>query len=248
MTHNIALITCDNTHQPVGLFMPLNTHYIQHQHTQAQLQATEPLKKQLWAQTVAAKIKSQHTLLAKNNLPTGTLKTLYANVLSADTDNKEAQAAAHYWKHIFVHIPTYQHQKFARDRHGAPPNHLLNYAYALLRAATARALVSAGLLPIAGIHHHNQYNAYPLADDIMEPYRTYADQCVLQIITTTPQTLQNHDLTPEIKQQLLKTLHTDVLINNQTKPLIQALHTTAASLVKCYLLQSKKIIYPDQNP
>lgn len=242
---NVAIISCNDAHLPIGLFMPLQANYKQHHTTNAQLNASEPLKKQLWQQTITQKIKNQYQTLHTHNLPTGALKSLYQNVNSGDTDNKEAQAAVHYWKNIFLHTKCLQNQPFARERYGAPPNHLLNYAYTLLRATTARALVSAGLLPVAGIHHHNQYNAYPLADDIMEPYRAYADRAVLHLLQDLPHHAPCPELNTETKQLLLQMLQTDVHINSQTKPLMQALSTTAASLAKCYMQESKKISYPN---
>ena len=162
---------------------------------------------------------------------------LARNVKSDDSDNNEAQAAAYYWKNIFVSIPD-----FTRDKEGTPPNNLLNYGYAILRAIVARALVSSGLLPVFGIHHHNRYNAYCLADDIMEPYRPFVDDIVLETIKTQE---IPEDLTTELKQKMLMLSSCDVMINGKNSPLMVAVSQTAASLAKCFAGESKKITYPE---
>ena len=168
LSNNTAVITCDNTHHPVGLQLSLEGHTLQSQKFNAQIHAPLPLKKQLWQQTVAAKITNQACLLQQQRQQHTYLLKLAATVKSADSDNCEAQAAVYYWKHLFPEFLS-----FRRDRFGLPPNNLLNYGYAILRATVALALVASGLLPTLGIHHRNQYNAYCLADDIMEPYRPF---------------------------------------------------------------------------
>ena len=130
---------------------------------------------------------------------------------------------------------------FTRDRYGASPNQLLNYGYIILRSAVARALVGSGLLPTFGIHHSNRYNAYCLADDIMEPYRSYVDDVVYDMWDAG-----NHDLIldKESKAHLLKVLSCDVYIGKVKRPLIVALSITTASLTRCFSGEEKKIIFP----
>ncbi len=159
------------------------------------------------------------------------------NVRSGDPDNIEGRAAAYYWKTIFPHLP-----EFKRGRYEQPPNHLLNYGYAILRAVVARGLVSSGLLPTFGIHHRNKYNAYCLADDIMEPYRPFVDKVVCEIIANGEDyTL----LSTSIKKQLLNIPAMDIKIEGEKSPLMVGLQRTTASLVKCFEGSLRKIVYPE---
>jgi CRISPR-associated protein Cas1 len=157
-------------------------------------------------------------------------------VNSGDPDNCAAIAAAYYWKHIFPDF-----LEFRRERYGPPPNNLLNYGYAILRAIVARSLVASGLLPTLGIHHRNQYNAYCLADDIMEPYRPYVDRVVCQIIRGNGRFLE---MTPNMKKALLGIPAIDVQIDGQKSPLMNAVQRTTASLAKCFEGKSRKLLYP----
>lgn len=241
--NNTALITCDNTHHPVGLLLNLDGNTLQSRIFQAQLEASEPLKKQLWQQTVVAKILNQAAVLglqAKSsnlfNEPDKSLLSFAKEVKSGDSENTEAKAAGYYWRNLF---PSFL--DFTRERHGNPPNNLLNYGYAILRAVVARSLVGSGLLPTLGIHHRNQYNAYCLADDIMEPYRPYVDKIVCEIVNMNGQYLE---LTPNMKKQLLAIPAMDVMIDEQTSPLMNAVQRTTASLAKCYEGKIRKILYP----
>lgn len=160
-------------------------------------------------------------------------------VRSGDADNLEARAAAYYWRHLFPQIPD-----FVRGREGMPPNNLLNYGYAILRAVIARALVGSGLLPTLGIHHHNRYNAYCLADDIMEPYRPYVDELVIKIIRNYK---YYEVLNKELKATLLEIPVLDVLIEGKRSPLMVAATTTTASLAKCFCGEQRKICYPQME-
>ena len=163
---------------------------------------------------------------------------VWANeVRSGDPDNLEARTAAHYWRNLFLDYP-----HFVRDREGTPPNNLLNYGYAILRAVIARALVGSGLLPTLGIHHHNRYNAYCLADDIMEPYRPYVDQLVIQILHKHKETSV---LTKELKMELLGIPMLDVVMNGKRSPLMIAAQQTTASLAKCFSGEIRHISYPE---
>ncbi len=237
LANNSVVVTCDNTHHPVGLLMPLSGNSIQNERFRAQLDATEPLKKQLWAQTITQKIKNQAQVLQNNNIKDSYLVPLYKDVKSGDADNCEATAAAYYWQHILPDIP-----QFRRHREGIPPNHYFNYGYAILRATMARSIVISGLLPTLGIHHHNRYNAYCLADDIMEPYRPYVDEVVLSIIK---QYGVSDDLSMDVKAMLLKIPAIDVHLDNEKSPLMNATQRTASSLVKCFTGEQRKLLYPE---
>ncbi|HTN44754.1 MAG TPA: type II CRISPR-associated endonuclease Cas1 [Flavipsychrobacter sp.] len=236
LENNVAIITCNNTHHPVGLFLNLDGHTLQSQRFKHQVGASVPLQKQLWQQTVVAKISNQAHLFAEKRLPEKPLTSLAAKVKSGDSDNCEAQAAAYYWKQLFPEF-----LNFKRFREGEPPNNLLNYGYALLRAVVARSLVGSGLLPTLGIFHRNQYNAYCLADDIMEPYRPYVDKVVYEIVEMNGRFLE---MTPDMKQQLLRIPAMDVVIDNEKSPLMNAVQRTTASLAKCFEGTTRKLLYP----
>lgn len=236
LANNTAVITCDDTHHPTGLLLNLDGHSLQSQKHQAQLEASVPLKKQLWQQTVAAKIENQAALLAQQRAEYKPLLTLSKDVKSGDADNCEAQAAAYYWKRIFPDF-----LEFRRERYGPPPNNLLNYGYAILRALVARSLVASGLLPTFGIHHRNQYNSYCLADDIMEPYRPFVDKVVCDIVRMNGKFLE---MTPKMKQALLAIPALDVYLDGQKSPLMNAVQRSTASLAKCFEGKSRKLLYP----
>ena len=237
LANNTVLITCDNTHHPIGLQFILDGHTLQSQKFKAQIEASLPLKKQLWQQTITAKIVNQAAILKKEKVENKYMLTLAANVKSGDIDNCEARAAVYYWKNIFPEF-----LQFRRERYGPPPNNLLNYGYAILRAVVARALVCSGLLPTLGIHHRNQYNAYCLADDIMEPYRPYVDNVVCDIVRSNGKYLE---MGQHFKKQLLEIPAMDVMLDGQKSPLMNAVQRTASSLAKCFEGRTKKISYPD---
>ena len=234
--HKCALITCSASHMPSGLFLPLDAHSLQSERFQTQIEATLPLKKQLWQQTVRMKIQNQARVLEEVYAqPQANMLAWVKQVRSGDPDNLEARAAAYYWANLFPSLP-----KFTRERDESAPNALLNYGYALLRAVVARSLVSVGLLPTLGIHHHNRYNAYCLADDIMEPYRPYVDKFVQEIYERE----YPESLTKDIKHRLLTIMEQDVVIDGITHPLSIATSLTASSLVRCFEGSSKQIYYP----
>ena len=239
LANNTAIITCDDTHHPVGMMLSLDGHTLQSQKFQAQVDATAPLKKQLWQQTVMAKIENQAAMLAFCREENKLLLNLAASVKSGDCENHEAQAAAYYWKRVFPDF-----LEFRRERYGPPPNNLLNYGYAILRAIVARSLTASGLLPTLGIHHRNQYNAYCLADDIMEPYRPYVDYIVWQIIRNNGKYLE---MSPSMKKALLELPAMDVKIDGKRSPLMNAVQRTTASLAKCYEGTTRKLLYPEME-
>ncbi len=298
--NNVALISCDSTHHPVGLMLPLNGNTLQNERYRAQLEVSEPLRKQIWQHTIIQKIKNQAHVLKQNGGDDKYLISLSQKVKSGDSDNAEAIAAAHYWANIFTNLPssvrfnsdqsfsqgevegkqqsesaplslgegsgvrrigqsnTHPTEgkqsetaprsfregsvRFTRHREGAPPNNYLNYGYSLLRATMARSIVSAGLLPTLGIHHANRYNAYCLADDLMEPYRPWVDALVIDIINS--QGLQV-DLTKEIKTALLIIPVLDVMLDGETSPLMNATQRTAVSIYKCFTGEQRKPLYPE---
>ena len=237
MDNNVAVISCNSSHMPLGLLLPLHSNTEPNERFRTQLYCSAPLRKQLWQQTIQAKIRNQAAILKRNTKQPISNMLRWANdVKSGDSDNLEARAAVYYWKSVFTSIPT-----FIRGREELPPNNLLNYGYAILRAITARALVASGMLPILGIHHHGRENAYCLADDIMEPYRPYVDQIVIDIVNSG----QNYDeLTTDLKVKLLSIPTIDVKMGSMTRPLMIAVAQTTASLYKCFEGSLRKIDYP----
>ena len=233
LENNSAIITCDSSRMPVGLMLPLCGNTIQNERFREQLNASLPLKKQLWQHTIQAKIKNQANVLkACREVEVRNMLKWIDDVRSGDADNLEARAAAYYWANIF--------KNFRRNREGEPPNNLLNYGYAILRAVIARALVSSGLLPTLGIHHHNRYNAYCLADDMMEPYRPFVDRLVVGMFDSGIA-----ELDKDAKAQLLTIPVLDVLIDGQRSPLMIAAGLTTSSLYKCFSGEYRKISYPE---
>lgn len=232
--NNTSVILCNANHLPNGMLLSLNSHHIQQQLFKSQVEASSPLKKQLWQQTIIKKIKNQGVLLEKITGRTNHFKFLASKVLSGDTTNMEGVAASYYWK-TFFETP------FKRERFGAYPNNFLNYGYAILRAATARALSGSGLLNTLGIHHKNKYNAFALADDIMEPFRPIVDEKVHFLILN----YDEETLNTELKSELLQILTETVYFKDEKTTLMVALQKTAASLQQCYTGSRKKIRYPN---
>ena len=236
LENNCALITCDSKRMPTGLMLPLAGNTIQTERFKSQIEASLPLKKQLWQQTIEAKISNQAAVLkyVTGELHNNMLKWA-GSVRSGDSENMEARAAVYYWKTIFAD------EFFTRDNDSDGRNGLLDYGYAILRAIVARALVGAGLIPTLGIHHHNRYNAYCLADDIMEPYRPYVDKLVLDILAED----SCATISQSVKTKLLGLPVTEVVINERRSPLMLAVSQTVSSLVKCYRGESRRLIYPE---
>lgn len=237
LENNCAVLTCDSKSMPVGLLLPLHGNTTQNERFRQQLDASLPLSKQLWQQTVKAKIENQAAVLKEcTGEEIKCMRVWAANVRSGDPDNQEARAAAYYWKNLF------RIEGFTRDRDGIPPNNLLNYGYAILRAVVARGLVASGLLPTLGIHHHNRYNAYCLADDIMEPYRPYVDRLVYDMVK---QGANYAELTKDLKVRLLTIPTLETNIAGKRSPLMVAVGQTTASLYKCFSGELRKISYPE---
>jgi len=250
LANNVALITCDHSHHPTGLMLNLDGNQLQSARFKVQIEATLPLKKQLWQQTIKTKIANQAALLKKQKLNHENMLRWVSDVKSGDAENHEARAAVYYWKNIFSNIevkadansPLSGILDFKREREGMAPNNLLNYGYAILRATVARSIVGSGLLPTLGIFHRNQYNAYCLADDLMEPYRPYVDEVVLAIVTNGEDFTQ---LTPSIKKQLLQIPVIDVTIEGERSPLMIGVQKTTSSIAKCFEGKTRKILYPE---
>lgn len=234
--NNCTILICDEKHMPQGLINPLEGNTTQSERYRFQIEATVPLKKQLWQQTVVAKIMNQAALLACSGVYHLNMLRWAKDVKSGDSANHEARSAAYYWDHIFT-------GQFKRHRKGEVPNNLLNYGYAILRAVIARSLVISGLLPTLGIHHRNRYNAYCLADDVMEPYRPFVDKIVLEMMQE--QKTEIVELTPELKKRLLSVPVADVIIGGQRSPLMIAAQRTTASLASCFSGNLRKIVYPE---
>jgi CRISPR-associated protein Cas1 len=232
--NNTAVVFCDQAHHPASMLFHLDTHQTQTEHFRAQVEASKPLKKQLWKQTVKAKIRNQAALLDFADADGSGLRYMARQVKSGDTTNEEAQAAKQYWGLLFG-------DDFYRRRHGPAPNNMLNYGYAILRAGVARSLMGSGLLPTLGIHHHNKYNSYCLADDVMEPYRPYVDQTVWELDESGQ---AGEELTPDLKKKLLTVLSCDIIINDKKRPLMVGLTETTASLARCFKGEQRKIKYP----
>lgn len=230
--NNVAVIFCGNDFMPNAMLMNLDSNHTQGESYRAQIEASEPLKKGLWRQIVETKIRNQASLLNKLGKDGERLKPYYTNVKSGDTDNREGAAARIYWAELFGN-------DFVRSREGVEPNNMLNYGYTLLRAAVARSLMGSGLFPVFGIFHRNRYNAFPLADDIMEPYRPYVDEVVFELYANG-----ERELTKDVKARLLRLLFTDTVFGKLTRPLDVGLTMTTASLSKCFSGIQKKIVYP----
>ena len=234
---NVALVVCDETHTPSAQMLPFAAHTTTQETVAAQLSATAAVQGRLWRQVVRAKILNQSELLRRLGLDASRrLRAMADEVKNYDTENVEAQAARIYFRAL---APD---PDFVRSREGPWPNVALNYGYGVLRAAVARALVGSGLTCFRGIHHHNRYNAFCLADDMMEPYRPFVDQYVFGRIP--PFDVKSAELTREMKARLLQTLTCDVRTGELKRPLMVALTYTTASLAKYYLGKADSLVLP----
>lgn len=231
--NNVAVVFCNAQCMPNTMLMPLESNAVQQEVYRLQTEASLPTKKRIWKEIIEYKIRNQAALLDLLGRDGNLLKAYYMNVLSGDSDNREGQAAKIYWQQMYG-------RSFNRSRNGESPNSWLNYGYAILRAAVARALLGSGLFPAFGLFHRNRYNAFPLADDVMEPYRPFVDYAVYQLFEDSPEAC----LDKEVKQQLVRVLFTDVKMKGQIRPLQVALSMTTASLVRALKDKKESIIYP----
>lgn len=230
--NNCGVIFCDSKHMPSSMLISLDSNHIQGERYREQVEASQKLKKDLWKQIIEMKIKNQSSLLIKRERDGAKLKPFYTNIKSGDSDNREGIAAKIYWDELFG-------DEFFRSRTEPGPNTLLNYGYSILRAAMARAIVGSGLSPSFGLFHKNRYNAFPLADDLMEPYRPYVDAVVYQLLLEGKKELDS-----EVKQRLLRVLFVDTVFNDCTRPLEIGLSMTTASLARCFSGEEKGLILP----
>ena len=231
--NNVSVVFCDKKQMPKTMLMTLEGNTTQQESYKFQIDASAPMKKNVWKQLVECKIRNQALLLNKIGKNGDVQKQYYMNVKSGDTDNREGAAAREYWGHIFD-------DNFKREREGLPPNNLLNYGYTILRAAVARALIGSGLYPAFGVFHRNRYNAFPLADDVMEPYRPFVDEIVYHLYYDGAV----NELDNQSKGKLLRVLFSDVKMGKVTRPLENALSLTTASLLKMYKGETDKLSLP----
>ena len=231
--NNVSVVFCDKKQMPKTMLMTLDGNTTQQESYKYQIDASAPMKKNIWKQLVECKIKNQALLLNKVGKNGDVLKQYYMNVKSGDTDNREGAAAREYWGRIFD-------DGFKRDREGQSPNNLLNYGYTILRAAVARALIGSGLYPAFGVFHRNRYNAFPLADDVMEPYRPFVDELVYHLYYDSAVS----ELDNQAKGVLLRVLFSDVKMGKVTRPLENALSLTTASLLRMYKGETDKLSLP----
>jgi CRISPR-associated protein Cas1 len=235
LDNGAAVVLCNGTHHPAGLFLPIDTHSTQNERFRCQIKAKEPVKKRLWQQLIRAKIAHQAHLIAEDEQTARVLRGLRDRVRSGDPDNVEAQASRRFWRAYLQNI------EFRRRREGRHPNHLLNYGYMVLRAAVARTICSAGLLPTLGIHHRNRYNAYCLADDMIEPFRGFVEARVRDMCEGADGEI---DLDQHTKASLLEVLYEKVQISEFSGPLMVGLHRTMASLHRCFEGEQKQLELP----
>ncbi|MCF7954232.1 MAG: type II CRISPR-associated endonuclease Cas1 [Phycisphaerae bacterium] len=236
LAHGAAVVLCDGTHHPAGMLLPLETNTVQSERFRLQTDAGEAVKKRLWQQVIKAKIAHQAHLLGDNEKAVHALNGMRKRVRSGDPDNVESQAAKRFWGAFLQGI------EFRRNRDGGHPNHLLNYGYMVMRAAVARAICSAGLLPTFGIHHRNRYNAYCLADDMIEPFRGFVERRVREICNSSDGEVE---LDQHVKASLLGILYEPVVISGLKGPLMVGLHRTMASLVRCLSGEQKELDLPE---
>lgn len=234
MGNNVVVISCDSHHLPHGMMLPMHGNVRYSQRVKEQIEVSEPLKKQLWKQTIEAKIANQIAVLERLGCYAEPMYDYMNNVKSGDITNMEGIAAQHYWKYLI-------HPDFLRERYGDFPNQFFNFGYSVLRSIVSRAIVETGLLPVLGIFHRNKYNSYCLADDIMEPYRSFVDLLVMKWLNKHKEI---NELTKEVKAYLLQIATRDVLIENTNRPLIVAVKSTVSSLYKCYTGEKRLLSYP----
>ena len=230
--NEVQVVICNNKGMPSAMLQSMNSNNLQGETLRYQIACGEVLKKQLWKQVVEAKIRNQASLLDSVGENGNVLKPFYTNVRSGDVDNREGIAARIYFQHLFG-------ESFIRNRDEPGINALLNYGYSILRAATCRAIVSSGLLPAIGIFHHNRSNAYPLADDLMEPFRPFVDGVVYDLAMRG-----ETELTKDNKGELIRVLYTDTLYEKVKRPLSVGLSMTTASMVKCLSKELSSLSLP----
>lgn len=225
-------VLCAANHNAVGMILPIDGNYQQAKRFDAQIAANQPLIKRLWAEIVKSKLQQQAAALEATGAPFVPLSALVRKVRAGDPDNFEAQGARRYWGLLFG-------DEFRRDQQGAGLNAMLNYGYTVLRAATARAVVAAGLHPTIGLHHSNEGNAMRLVDDLMEPFRPMIDLKVWQLHKQG-----EGQITPESKRALVRTLYDDMQTNAGTTPVMVCAQKLATSLAQVFMGEKDKLDLP----
>ena len=232
--NKVAIVFCDERHLPYSVILPVSDGHTLHQKVmRMQVSVKLPVTKRIWKQVVQQKIIEQQKTLFLVGTDTAVLGRLAAKVKSGDVENHEAQAAQHYWPRLFG-------KSFRRDYEAAGVNALLNYGYAVVRALVARAIVAGGLHPAIGIHHHNQYNALCLVDDLMEPFRPWVDWLVYQMWMKNKET----EIGEDTKRNILALLSDSVQMNKKTMPMMVACHYLIADFKRCLDGTLESIKYP----
>ena len=232
-----AVLVCDDKHLPMAELLPLQSHNLHSERLRKQIAVKEPMKKRLWQQVVQAKLKSQGALLQRLKGNDYGLATMARLVKSGDTDNLEGQGARKYWGLLF------DNPDFTRDRDAADQNRFLNYGYAIIRAQVARAICSTGLNPSLGLHHHNRYDLFPLADDLIEPFRVFVDAKVVELLTKID---PYSEMTQGIRRALIGVLHQRVNYDGESLRLSHAIFKCAQAL--CAILLGEKtgrLVFPE---
>lgn len=225
-------VLCAAKHNAVGMLLPIDGNHHQGRRIDAQLEATKPTTKRLWAEVVRAKLEQQAAALEAMRSPTAPLTALINKVRSGDPDNMEAQGARRYWSLLFG-------DAFRRDQDAGGLNAMLNYGYTVLRAATARAVIAAGLHPTLGLHHSNDSNPMRLVDDLMEPFRPVIDLKIWQLRRN-----DEAEITPETKRAMVRTLYDDMQTDVGATPVMVCMQKLATSLAQVYLGERDKLDLP----
>lgn len=234
--NNTAMLTCNEKHIPTAISLPIEGNTLHAERLNLQIAVNYQTKNALWKQVIRQKIRNQATVLKWNNYPAENMEYWASKTNLKNTNAQESRAAVYYWKTIFG-----ENSGFKRERYGEPPNNMLNYAYAILRAITARAISATGLHNALGIQHKNRYNAFCLSDDMMEPYRPFVDIMVCELLMKYGKV----DLDTNIKRELLTFQQCDVMIEGQKHPLMIAVEITIKSLLHCYEGTEKKLKLPE---
>jgi CRISPR-associated protein Cas1 len=225
-------VLCAANHNAVGMVLPIDGNYQQAKRFDAQIAASQPLIKRLWADIVKSKLQQQAAALEATGAPFVPLSALVRKVRSGDPDNFEAQGARRYWGLLFG-------EDFRRDQQGGGLNAMLNYGYTVLRAATARAVVAAGLHPTIGLHHSNEGNAMRLVDDLMEPFRPMID---LKVWLLHKQ--GEGQITPDSKRALVRALYDDMQTSAGATPVMVCAQKLATSLAQVFMGEKDKLDLP----
>lgn len=231
-----AFVCCSAKRMPVGVLLPLAQHHLHAERLQRQLEATAAMKKRAWQQVVQRKVLNQACVLRACRGEDFGIAALVDKVQSGDPKNVEAQAARRYWPLLF------DDDTFRRQQEGDSANALLNYGYGVLRAVVGRAIATAGLHPALGIHHHNRYDAFCLADDLMEPYRPLVDLAVARYVAKNGREVE---IDKTAKAALIGPLMEHYAVGDESRSLFDIVHLLAVSLVKLFEGNRKTLVLGD---